>query len=46
MQDVMKMLAVWLQQWDNVSQKGVPSRSVVGAALTKMEWNELADKII
>ena len=42
----MKMLAGWLQQWDNVSQKGVPSWSVLQAALRRMGENELADKII
>ena len=42
----MKMLAAWLRQEDNVSQKGVPSWSVLRAALRKMGENELADKII
>ena len=39
------MLAAWLQQWDNVPQKGVPSWSVLRAALERMGENELADKI-
>ena len=42
----MEMLAGWLQQKDNVSQKGVPSWSVLRAALRRMGENELADKII
>ena len=41
----MKMLASWLQQQDNVSQKGVPSWSVLQAALRRMGESELADKI-
>ena len=41
----MEMLAAWFQQRDNVSQKGVPSWSVLQAALRKMGENELADKI-
>ena len=42
----MKMLAAWLQQQDNVRQKGVPSCSVLQAALRRVGENELADKII
>ena len=42
----MKMLAAWLQQQDNVSQKDVTSWSVLRAALRRMGENELADKII
>ena len=41
----MEMLASWLQQADNVSQKGVPSWSVLKAALKKIGENKLADKI-
>ena len=42
----MKMLAAWLQQKDNVPQKGDPSWSVLQGALRRMGENELADKII
>ena len=42
----MKMLAAWLEQKDNVSQKGVPSWSVLRTALRRIGANELADKII
>ena len=42
----MKMLVAWLEQRDNVSQKGVPSWSVLRTALRRMGANELADKII
>ena len=42
----MKMLAAWLQQQDNVSQKGVPSWSVLQAALKKLGENELAKRIM
>ena len=41
----MDMLSAWLQQQDNVSQKGVPSWSVLRAALRRMGENELADKM-
>ena len=39
------MLSAWLQQQDNVSQKGVPSWSVLRAALKQMEEHETADRI-
>ena len=39
------MLLAWLQQQDNVSQKGVPSWSVLGAALQSMGEHETADRI-
>ena len=42
----MVMLAAWLQQQDNVPQTGVPSWSVLRAALRSMRKDELADKII
>ena len=42
----MEMLAAWLQQKDNVPQKGDPSWSVLQGALRRMGENELADKII
>ena len=42
----MKMLVAWLEQRDNVPQKGVPSWSVLRAALRRIGENELADKII
>ena len=42
---IMEMLSAWLQQQDNVSQKGVPSWSVLRAALQSMEENETADRI-
>ena len=41
-----KMLAAWLQQQDNVPQEGVPSWSVLQAALRNIGESELADKII
>ncbi len=41
----LKMLVAWLQQKDTVSQKGVPSWSVLRAALKRMEENEMADRI-
>ena len=41
----MEMLASWLQQADNVFQKGVPSWSVLKAALKKIGENKLAEKI-
>ena len=41
-----KMVSVWLQQQDNVSQKGVPSWNVLRAALKKIGENEMADKIV
>ena len=36
------MLSAWLQQQDNVSQKGIPSRSVLRAALQRMGETEPA----
>ena len=39
------MLSAWLQQQDNVSQKGVPSWSVLKAALKRMGEHETADWI-
>ena len=41
----MEMLSAWLQQQDNVPQKGVPSWSVLRSALQKMGANELADQV-
>ena len=40
-----RMLAAWLQQQENVPQRGVPSWPVLQAALRRMEENQLADKI-
>ena len=37
-----QMLEAWLQQQDNVSEKGVPSWSVLRNALEKIGENELA----
>ena len=42
---VMEMLAAWLQQQDNVKQKGVPSWSVLGTALRKIGETQLANEI-
>ena len=42
----MEMLAMWLKQEDNVTQKGVPSWSVLVDALRRMGENKRADKII
>ena len=39
------MLLAWLEQQDNVSQKGVPSWSVLRAALQRIGEHETADKI-
>ena len=39
------MLSAWLQQQDNVVQKGVPSWSVLKAALQSIEEHETADRI-
>lgn len=41
----MDMLTAWLQQQDNVSQKGVPSWSVLRTALKRVGENEIAGKI-
>ena len=40
------MLTAWLEQQDNVSQRGVPSWSVLRTALQKIGEHELADKIV
>ena len=40
-----EMLSSWLQQQDNVSQKGVPSWSVLRAGLQRMGEHETADRI-
>ena len=42
---MMEMLAEWLQQQDNVCQVGVPSWSVLQAALKNIGENDLADTI-
>ena len=42
----MEMLAAWLQQLDHVPQKGVPSWSVLQAALRRMGEEELASRIM
>ena len=39
------MLSAWLEQQDNVPQKGVPSWGVLRAALKRMGENEIADRI-
>ena len=39
------MLSAWLQQQDNVSLRGVPSWSVLRAALQSMGEHETADRI-
>ena len=41
----MDMLSAWLQQQDNVIKKGVPSWSVLRAALKQMGEHETADRI-
>ena len=41
----MEMLAAWLQQQENVPQKGVPSWQMLQTALRRMGENQLADKI-
>ena len=40
-----EMLSAWLQQQDNVKQRGVPSWSVLRAALQRMGEHETADRI-
>ena len=40
------MLSAWLKQQDNVSQKGVPSWSVLKAALKRIGEHDIADKIV
>ena len=42
---VMEMIAAWLQQQDNVSKNGVPSWSVLQAALSKIGEKQLADEM-
>ena len=39
------MLSAWLTQRDNVSQKGVPSWSVLKTALKRMGEHKLANRI-
>ena len=39
------MLSAWLQQQDNVSQRGVPSWSLLRAALIRIGENEIANRI-
>ena len=39
---MMEMLAAWLQQQDNVSQKGVPTWSVLRTALEEIGERQLA----
>ena len=41
----MEMLAAWLRQQDNVCQNGVPSWSLLVAALRRVGENELASRI-
>ena len=42
----MEMLAAWLRQKDNVSHKGVPSWSVLRAALRRIGERELANRLL
>ena len=42
----MKMLAAWLRRQDNVYQKGVPSWSVLRAALKSVGENELGEIVL
>ena len=39
------VLSAWLQQQDNVAQKGVPSWSALRAALKRMGAHKLANRI-
>ena len=39
------MLSAWLEQQDNVSQRGVPSWSGLRAALIRIGENEIANRI-
>ena len=41
----MEMLSAWLQQQDDVSQRGVPSWSALKNALRRMGENTIADRI-
>ena len=40
-----EMLSAWLQRQDNVTSKGIPSWSVLRAALERMGENEIANRI-
>ena len=40
------MLSAWLQQKDNVTERGVPSWSVLRAALIRIGEHEIADRIV
>ena len=40
------MLSAWLEQQDNVSQRGVPSWSALRAALIRIGENEIANRIV
>ena len=40
------MVSAWLQQQDDVSLRGVPSWSVLRAALQRIGEHELADRIV
>ena len=40
------MLSAWLEQQDNVSQRGVPSWSVLRAALIRIGEIEIANRIV
>ena len=42
---LIEMLSAWLQQQDDVPQKGVPTWSVLRAALQSMGEHETADRI-
>ena len=42
----MEMMAAWLRQQDNVPHNGLPSWSVLQAALRKMRKSDLADRIM
>ena len=42
---VMEMLAAWLQQQDNVSERGVPSWEVLRDGLKNIDENKLASEI-
>ena len=41
----LKMMVVWLEHKDNIAQNGVPSWSVLRAALKRMGEHETADRI-
>ena len=42
----LKIMVAWLQQQDNVASKGVPSWSVLRAALKRMGEHELAQQLM